>query len=146
LIGTKAPDLAAYAGFNPNVNPGVSTEFSASAFRVGHTFLSGELLFHDGTQTTEVMSLIDLFFTPGLARENPNLINEVLIRQTVNEANAANTKVINKVHSFLFGTPIAGEGRDFVVFVESGLGSRAFIAAYGDAELDYSPLVTVNCL
>jgi peroxidase len=116
LIGTEAPDLAAYSGFNPNVNPGVAQEFSACAFRVGHTFLSERLLFHDGNNVVGSESLINLFFTPGSVRQNPLLIDQVLIGQTINPANEADTKVIPAVRDNLFGLPVSKVGRDLVVF------------------------------
>jgi len=116
LIGTAAPDLAAYTGFDPNVNPGTSQEFSACAFRVGHTFLSERLLFHDGNGVVGSESLVNLFFTPGSVRQNPLLIDLILIGQTINPANEADTKVIPAVRDNLFGLPDAGVGRDLVVF------------------------------
>ena len=57
---------------------------------------------------------MDAFFDPGMARENPAFIDEILIGQTNQAANLADSFVIEEVRSNLFGAPIAGEGRDLV--------------------------------
>jgi heme peroxidase len=60
LIGT---DLGPYRGYDPNVNPNVSMEFSTVAFRVGHSQVSGTQtrIDNDGN-VVATQSLADAFF------------------------------------------------------------------------------------
>ena len=61
--GTDWPDLGPYRGYNPNVNPNVSMEFSTVAFRVGHSQVSGTQtrIDNDGN-VVATQSLADAFF------------------------------------------------------------------------------------
>ena len=51
MLGTKA--VHAYTGYNSKVNPGIAAEFSAAAYRVGHTFVNGNIDFFndDGSES-----------------------------------------------------------------------------------------------
>jgi peroxidase len=111
LIGSYAPDIDAYSGYDHNINPGTSQEFSAVAFRVGHTFLSGYLLMHNGVSRTGSISLLNSFFDLAPVHEDPSLVNDILIGHTIQAANEADTKIIPEVRSFLFGAPVGGSGR-----------------------------------
>jgi heme peroxidase len=66
LIGT---DLGPYSGYDPNVNPNVSTEFSTAAFRVGHSQVSGtQTRIDNNGNVVATQSLADAFFdTPAQA-------------------------------------------------------------------------------
>ena len=114
LIGPGfAPDLNT-ASFDDEVNPGVAHEFSVVAFRVGHTFLSEQLITHDGNEQTGSFSLVDVFFDPQMARTDSDLIDEIVVGQANQAANQADIFVIEEVRSNLFGFPDGGMGRDLV--------------------------------
>ncbi|MFO1023087.1 MAG: peroxidase family protein [Planctomycetales bacterium] len=61
LLGPNA--VGAYQGYNPNVNPGIATEFSTAAFRVGHTLLGNDVGFLDnnGNDVHDEVSLKSQF-------------------------------------------------------------------------------------
>jgi peroxidase len=84
------------------------------AFRVGHTFLSGSLLLHNSNSAIGSISLMNAFFDPTLFHNNTIVLDEVLIGQSNQAANAADTKVIPEVRDFLFGDPVGGAGLDLV--------------------------------
>jgi peroxidase len=84
------------------------------AFHVGHTFLSGSLLFHDSNSAIGSISLMNAFFDPTLFHNNTIVLDEVLIGQSNQAANAADTKIIPEVRDFLFGHPVGGAGLDLV--------------------------------
>ena len=118
LIGDFAPNPEDYS-FDASVNPGVAQEFASCAFRVGHTFLSGDLLMHNGVDPTGNLNLVDGFFNPQMFIDFPGLIDELLIGQTNQAAEAADMFVIDEVRTNLFGllgssTAAAGVGLDLV--------------------------------
>ena len=89
-----------------------ASDMNASFNCAGHTFLSENLLLHNGIQETGTINLVDAFFDPGMARADPLVIDEILIGQANQAANQADIFVIEEVRTNLFGVPIAGEGRD----------------------------------
>lgn len=113
MIGDFAPDPSSFE-FDNTVNPGVAQELSACAFRVGRTFLSSDLLMHNGVDATGSMNLVDAFFNPQMVVEFPGFIDEILIGQTEQAANAADIFVIDEVRTNLFGAPESGVGSDLV--------------------------------
>ena len=106
LVGDDA--LAAYAGFDDTVNPGISAEFSTAVFRLGHTLLSSNLqkVTEEG-ETLAPLALRDAFFRPSLLGE-PDLIEDLLRGAATQTAQAVDTMVVEDVRSFLFGPPGAG--------------------------------------
>ncbi len=51
MLGTKA--MTAYEGYDSDVNPGIAAEFSTAAYRVGHSFVNGNIDFfaNDGSES-----------------------------------------------------------------------------------------------
>src|SRR5262249_8350578 len=53
-----------YSGYNPNLNPGIATEFSTAGFRLGHSLLAPDVQFlnPDGSTKFPTVSLANSFF------------------------------------------------------------------------------------
>ena len=105
LLGNNA--VGNYNGYDPNINPGISNEFSTAAFRVGHTMLSSEIqrINPDGTSDTP-LTLRSSFFNPGIITNDG--IDSVLKGLASQEAQEIDTKLIDDVRNFLFGMPGSG--------------------------------------
>ena len=102
--------LDAYQGYKSDVNPNILNGFSAAAFRMGHTLLSGDILVMDeaGNERQEgPMKLRDAFFNPAALVENGGLepFFRGMAAQVQQELDA---KVVDDVRNFLFGPPGAG--------------------------------------
>lgn len=106
LLGPGA--LPAYAGYNPNVNPGISNEFATAGFRMGHSLLGDEVQFLDnqGQPIRPGVGLRDAFFNPELVRQNN--IDPILKYLASDPASELDTKLVDGVRNFLFGLP--GQG------------------------------------
>ncbi|WP_428512916.1 peroxidase family protein [Roseovarius sp.] len=128
LVGPDA--IAAYDGYDPTVNPGISVEFSTAVFRLGHTLLSSNLqsVAEDGTVGPS-LALRDAFFQPALL-DQPDLIENVLRGAATQAAQALDTEVVEDVRSFLFGPPGAG-GFDLAA-LNIQRGRDLGIASYND--------------
>ncbi|QFT98425.1 Bifunctional hemolysin/adenylate cyclase precursor [Roseovarius sp. THAF8] len=128
LVGPDA--IAAYDGYDPTVNPGISVEFSTAVFRLGHTLLSSNLqsVAEDGTVGPS-LALRDAFFQPALL-DQPDLIEKVLRGAATQAAQALDTEVVEDVRSFLFGPPGAG-GFDLAA-LNIQRGRDLGIASYND--------------
>lgn len=121
-----------YTGYDTEVNADISNEFSAAAFRLGHTMLPSSLLRvnDNGTQrsVTEVQ-LRNAFFNPNEVFANG--VDSLLLGLAEREAQAIDTLLVDDVRNFLFGPPGSGgldlaslniqRGRDH------GLGSLNFV-------------------
>ena len=91
LLGPNA--LAPYVGYNPDVDPSVSNEFSVAAFRVGHTFLPPVLMrLNNRNRSIGDINLGLTFFNPkaitstgidpflrGLAKQVPQQVDPFII-------------------------------------------------------------------
>ena len=107
LLGHDGID--AYAGYDPHVNPNVSTEFSTAAFRVGHTMLSGEIMRLDpyGNEIAEGhLALRDVFFDPEPILESG--IGPILQGLEAEKSQEIDPYIVDDVRNFLFGPPGAG--------------------------------------
>lgn len=110
-LGYSLPD---YAGYNPNLNPTVSNEFTGAAFRLGHTLLNSTLIrmTPEGELMEKQLKLREGFFTPSALRES-NGIEPFLQGMITQQQQSLDTKVIDDVRNFLFGVPGQG-GLDLV--------------------------------
>ncbi len=101
-------NLDEYQGYDENVDPSISIEFSTTAFRFGHTMLNETMpMFNAQGERTGELGLRDAFFNPSVF-DNPSAVDEILAGMTRNEAETLDTQVIDGVRNFLFGNP--GEG------------------------------------
>ena len=106
LLGGGA--IAEYSGYDSSVDPGIATEFSTAAFRVGHTMLNDEIRFidNDGNEVSDAISLADAFF-------NPKFIDEQGIDTSLKfiasmQAQEIDNQIVDGLRNFLFGPPGAG--------------------------------------
>jgi len=98
LLGKDS--IAPYTGYNAKVNAGIANEFSAVAFRLGHSMLSSDVVLGENNRT---IRLRDMFFKPYLVRLHG--IEPVLHGLSVKRMQEVDAKVIEDVRSFLFGPP-----------------------------------------
>jgi len=106
LLGPNA--LRPYAGYKDDVNSGIATEFSAAAYRIGHTLVNDDVEFLDneGNPIREVLDLDDAFFNPDPLKETgPDPILKYL---ATDNAQSVDTKIVSDLRNFLFGAPGAG--------------------------------------
>ena len=101
LLGPDA--IGPYTGYDPGVDPTVANEFSAAAFRVGHTMLSPGLLLvgADGQQAR--ISLAEAFFNPQLVADNG--ISPILRGLAAQPAQQVDTLVVDEVRNMLLRGP-----------------------------------------
>lgn len=106
ILGANA--MPRYQGYQADVNPGIATEFSTAAFRVGHSMLGDDIEFldNDGEETREAMGLRDSFFNPGVVSETD--IDPILKYLASDNAQEIDPMVVDDVRNFLFGAP--GQG------------------------------------
>lgn len=107
LLGPHA--LSPYRGYDPAVNPGISTEFSTAAYRFGHTMLSPELTRLDANGNVIPagnLPLREAFFNPTELQEHG--IDSILRGLSVNVAQEIDNQIVDDVRNFLFGPPGAG--------------------------------------
>jgi hypothetical protein len=106
LMGPGA--LPAYAGYNPNVNPGIATEFSTAGFRLGHSLLAPDVAFlnPDGSEKFPPVSLANSFFNPPVLSANG--ADPILKYLATDNAQEIDNKIVPELQNFLFGPPGAG--------------------------------------
>jgi len=112
-LGVAVPT---YTGYKPNVNATLANEFTAAAFRLGHTLLNGNLLRlqNNGEPLEEgPLSLRDAFFNPFAIITTPGGLDPFFKGMAVQTMQQFDAKVIDDVRNFLFGPPGAG-GLDLV--------------------------------
>ncbi len=106
LLGSGA--LRPYAGYNPDVNAGLATEFSSAAFRIGHTLINDDIEFldNDAVEVREGLSLAYAFFNPAPVIEvGPDPLLKYLATDNAQEVD---TQLVDGLRNFLFGPPGAG--------------------------------------
>jgi peroxidase len=111
LLGAPRPGadgIAPYRGYRANVNPGIATEFSTVAFRVGHSMLGDDIEFLDasGAEVRDPLALRDAFFNPQPLSDVG--IDPILKYLASSRGQEIDTKVVDDVRNFLFGAP--GQG------------------------------------
>ncbi|HKA07795.1 MAG TPA: peroxidase family protein [Gemmataceae bacterium] len=106
LLGPNA--LPAYAGYNPNVNPGIANEFSTAGFRLGHSLINNDVEFfgNDGRPLRDEVELKDAFFNPALLRETG--IDGIMKYAASAQSEEIDNQIVDGLRNFLFGNP--GQG------------------------------------
>lgn len=104
LVGTYAPEDK--AKYNPELEAHILNEFSTAAFRMGHTFVSGDLHLEspNGVQTT--VPLRDSFFNPNEYKRAG--IDSILLGFTKHMAQARDPMINKELQNFLMVFPEEG--------------------------------------
>jgi len=108
LLGTDA--IPAYQGYDPDVDPGITTEFSTTAFRFGHSMVGPLMPRLDENGETSAdgdLDLKDAFFAPDRITDEGG-IDPILrgIADMVTEE--LDAQIVDGLRNFLFGPPGAG--------------------------------------
>jgi hypothetical protein len=111
LMGESA--IAAYTGYDNTIDATTAAEFSAAAFRMGHTQLGGDVEFfaNDASEVAEEMPFRDAFTNPAAVQEHG--IDSILKYLSANNAQEMDLPVLDEFRNFLFGPPGSG-GLDLV--------------------------------
>jgi len=138
ILGGKtqaSADLQAYRGYRADVNPGIATEFSTAAFRLGHSMLGSDLGFldNDGNEIREALSLRDAYFNSPVVVETG--IDPILKYLASDRAQEMDTVVVDDVRNFLFGAP--GQGGFDLAALNIERGREHGIADYNSVRAAY---------
>jgi hypothetical protein len=128
-------NLPPYSGYSSSVNPSISNEFGAAAFRLGHSMLGADLQFMDdnGNSVFPEMSLRDAFFNSGVLRTTG--LEPVLKYLASDRGQEIDAKMIEDVRSFLF-TNLGGAGHDLAA-LNIQRGRDHGLASYAEARVAY---------
>ena len=144
ILGANTPAANAlqnYRGYRADVNPGIATEFSTAAFRLGHSMLGEDIQFFDnnGNPVRDELRLKDAFFDPRSVSEVG--IDPLLKYLASDRAQEIDTKVVDDVRNFLFGAP--GQGGFDLVSLNIQRGRDHGLADYNTVRVAYGlPKVT----
>jgi len=99
LLGDALP---AYEGYDPEVDPQVTTEFATAAFRFGHTSIPDLFTFvgEDGAQAAAPLPLFQAFETDAVIEENG--ISTLMRGLTEERSQKIDTKVVDSLNFLLF--------------------------------------------
>lgn len=102
--------LSPYNGYRDDIMPQVSNVFSAAAFRVGHTLINSNLIRIESTDPnvpSGSISLRDSYFNPSIVSLTGG-VEPYLRGMATQVQQKMDSKVIDDVRNFLFGSPAAG--------------------------------------
>lgn len=109
LLGENA--IPAYSGYDPTINPSIYNEFSAAAFRLGHSMLNESLLRLDSAGA-EIegghIPLASAFFTAPTILTSEDSLDPILRGLAAQRHQALDEKIVDDLRNFLFGAP--GDG------------------------------------
>ncbi len=103
-------NLSNYPGYRENVDPAILNEFSAAAFRIGHTMINSNLIrmSNDGDEIPQGnITLRDAFFNPN-AVELAGGVESYFKGMGSQVMQEMDCKIIDDLRNFLFGPPGAG--------------------------------------
>lgn len=106
-MGIQLPE---YQGYDPSINPAISNEFSAAAFRLGHTLVNSTIYRMDnsGNEIPQGnLQLRDAYFKP-VELLTGGGIDPLFKGMATQIQNEFDCKVVDDVRNFLFGSP--GQG------------------------------------
>jgi hypothetical protein len=135
LLGPDA--LAAYRGYDPEVDARIRNEFSTAAYRFGHSALSPRLLRLD-SRLREIpeghLALRDAFFSPDRLRAEGGI--DPVLRGLAHQVHQRiDLRVVDDVRNFLFGLP--GQGGFDLPALNIQRGRDHGLAGYNDAREAY---------
>lgn len=114
LLGKNA--LPDYEGYNDSINPSIYNEFSAAAYRLGHSMVSDNILLlgpDSQSLPQSPLELRDAFFTAPTLIQEEGGIESILRGLATKEHQALDVKVIHTLRNMLFGPPGSG-GLDLI--------------------------------
>ena len=138
ILGKRLP---AYKGYRKNVNPGIATEFSTAAFRVGHSMVGDDIEFldNDGKEIRDAVLFRDAFFDPTIVSATG--IDPILKYLASDNAQEIDTMVVDDLRNFLFGAP--GQGGFDLAALNIQRGRDHGIADYNTVRAAYGlPRIT----
>ena len=109
LIGANA--IPQYTGYNSSVNPTIFNEFSAAAFRLGHSMVSEQLLQVNGDGNAipdGEINLANAFFNAPQIIQSEDDIDPILRGLASQRHQSIDVMVVHPLRNFLFGQPGAG--------------------------------------
>lgn len=106
LLGSNA--IPTYRGYQEDVNPTITIEFSTAAYRFGHSMLGDNVGFLDnnGNEIRDPIELHESFFYPPIISQTG--IDPVLKNLATDIAQEIDTITVDALRNFLFGEP--GQG------------------------------------
>jgi len=134
MTGSKLPE---YTGFNPEVNPQISNNFSASAFRYGHSTINSKIVRMDAQGRPMPggdMRLAQAFFQPHAIRESEG-VDCFLKGMCYQMQQDVDCKMIDDLRNMLFGPPGAG-GMDLAA-INMQRGRERGLADYNTMRKNY---------
>lgn len=109
LVGeTAIPD---YSGYDSTINPSIFNEFSAAAFRLGHSMLNEQLLRLDAEGNEIALGNVELasaFFTAPAILTDEDSLDPILRGLATQTHQKLDSKIVHDLRNFLFGAP--GDG------------------------------------
>lgn len=107
LLGEQLPS---YKGYDSTINPGIATEFSTAAYRLGHSMITSNL--KTGSGVGDTILLRNAFFNPSFL--DTNGIDGLLLGSTLQHMQEIDNEIIDDLRNFLFMTPTAEHLLDLV--------------------------------
>ena len=109
LLGSRA--ISPYRGYDSSINPTIYNEFSAAAFRLGHSMVSEQLLRLDasGQELTDGhLNLAEVFFGAPKTIRTENDIDPILRGLAAQAHQGIDVQVVHPLRNLLFGAPGSG--------------------------------------
>ena len=132
LMGNNA--IPEYNGYQPNVNATIFNEFSAAAYRLGHSMVNDDILRLNADGSTIAdgnLTLRDAFFTAPSVLNSENDIDPILRGLAAQRHQSVDLQIVDTLRNFLFGQP--GSGGFDLTALNIQRGRDHGLASYNDA-------------